>query len=170
VSGYVLLEPSAGISATGPRPRRAVLGCSLDERQASDWIQAATSLAPHLLVLNHDEARVLLGGARPAAELSRDLGQRLGAVVVVTHAGGAFAATADEDVEVAIEPVDGAVDTTGAGDAFAAALIAGLGGSEWPPPPTTLRRAVGEAAALASAVTLVEGAQGRVPGEAGVDA
>ncbi len=167
VSGYVLLEPSAGISASGPRPRRAVLGCSLDERQAPDWIQAAAAFAPHLLVVNHDEARALLGVAGPPAELARDLGQRLAALVVVTHAGGAFAAAADELVEVATEQVAEPVDTTGAGDAVAAALIGGLTAADWPPPPAVLRRAMSEAAELASAVTLVEGAQGRVPGEGG---
>ena len=58
------------------------------------------------------------------------------------------------------------VDATGAGDAYAAALIAALMGTAWPPDVSTLRAAM-EAGSLAGGlVSRVLGAQGRVAGEA----
>jgi sugar/nucleoside kinase (ribokinase family) len=60
-----------------------------------------------------------------------------------------------------------AVDTTGAGDAFAAAVVAHLRERPWPPSPETLTAAMGEAVALAAQVTRVTGAQARVPLEIG---
>ncbi len=166
VSGYVLLEKSAGISATGEPPRRVVAGCSLDPEQAERWERATRSLSPHLVVLNEAEASALVPDAGGQAhELSRRLGERLGAVVVVTHPFGATATLSGENLE-AIAPRSAAVvDTTGAGDAFTAGLVAGLLEVPWPPLAAELRPAMAAAAELASAVTGVPGAQGRVAGE-----
>jgi ribokinase len=84
--------------------------------------------------------------------------------VVVTGAAGVSATLGVETVRVAHDAV-AAVDTTGAGDAFAAALIAELLEATWPPPPDVVERALESAARLATAVTLVRGAQARVAGE-----
>jgi sugar/nucleoside kinase (ribokinase family) len=66
-----------------------------------------------------------------------------------------------------------AVDSTGAGDAFAAGLIDELlrtvGGADpaatWPPNPERLRAAMSVGTALAARVITVVGAQTRVEGE-----
>lgn len=167
VSGYVLLEKSAGLSATGETPRRVVAGCSLDPAQAGQWERAARSLAPHLVVLNEDEARALSPNSDDVAELSGHLGERLGAIVVVTQPSGAMATLSGEKLEAVAPRPSAVVDTTGAGDAFTAGLVAGLLEVPWPPDTSALRATMAAAAELASAVTAVPGAQGRVPGERG---
>jgi ribokinase len=171
VSGYVLLEPSAGISASGRVPRRAIAGCALGATQAGAWLDAARSLQPHLLVVNDDEARVLASveaeDAEDAAWRSRRLADVLGAIVVVTGRSGATAVIGDEIVTSGASTDGKPVDTTGAGDAFTAALVAGLLEAPWPPPAHVLRTAMEAAQGLATAVTRVPGAQGRVPSERG---
>jgi sugar/nucleoside kinase (ribokinase family) len=57
------------------------------------------------------------------------------------------------------------VDATGAGDAFTAALIAGLAGQPWPPDASVLAGALADAAALAAEVAGTVGAQARVGSE-----
>jgi sugar/nucleoside kinase (ribokinase family) len=168
VSGYVLLERGARIPTSGDSARRVVLGCSVGPRQSADWMAAARSVGPHLVILNLDEARALAGEASAAPpHLAAVLGDRLGSVAVVTHAGGSAAAVGGDTFEVTAPPSAPAVDTTGAGDAFAAMLIAGLLDAAWPPGRGALRRAVLDASTLATAVAGVAGAQGRVAGEHG---
>lgn len=166
VSGYVLLEAAAGLPLTGSTPRRAIAGCAIDPAQAEGWASSAVSLRPHLVVLNEAEARALAASDEQPAELSRNLGDRFDAVVVVTHAAGAAAFASGEVVLVEQESVGPAHDTTGAGDAFTAVLVAELLDGDWPPSPSVLRPAMDAACAVATAVTRVDGAQGRVPGEA----
>lgn len=164
VSGYVLLEPSRGLSATGPRPRRVVLGCSLAAGKVAQWTDRVRSVAPHLVVLNGDEATAIVGTGTPA-DLADRVAQHLGAVAVVTRAAGATAALGSSILEVPARPVPRVVDATGAGDAFAAALVSELLEGEWPPESQELERAMAAGAALGAAVTMVAGAQGRVRGE-----
>jgi ribokinase len=166
VSGYLLLESRAGVSGSGDRPRRALLGCAVEPPAVPDWLRSADSLDPHLVVVNATEAAALAGGDHAPADLARRVSDRLGAVAAVTHPGGAAAALPAETLEVAATSVTPVVDTTGAGDAFAAGLVAGLLETVWPPPVATLREALKAATRLASAVTGVRGAQTRVAGEA----
>jgi sugar/nucleoside kinase (ribokinase family) len=168
VSGYVLLEAGAAIPTSGGSARRVVLGCSVGPRQSADWMAAARSVGSHLVILNLDEARALAGEASAAPpHLAAVLGDRLGSVAVVTHSGGSAAAVGGDTFEVTAPPSAPAVDTTGAGDAFAAMLIAGLLDAAWPPGRGALRRAMLDASTLATAVAGVAGAQGRVAGEHG---
>jgi ribokinase len=162
VSGYALLEPNAPeLGAQRLPDRRAVIGCALEQAQADGWRAALHELAPSLVVVNADEADVLSGGSTdPAA----DLADAFDALVAVTTAGGASAALGGVRVSVTHAPV-AAIDTTGAGDAFAAALIAELRTATWPPARDKLERALTAANSLAAAVTLVPGAQARVAGE-----
>lgn len=164
VSGYVLLERSAGISASGSSPRRAIAGCALGGGDAEAWMDAARSLQPHLVVVNGDEARALVGESTDGATLARRLAERLAAVAVVTEASGATGWIGDTLVTATAADAP-AVDTTGAGDAFLAAMVAGLSAAAWPPSRDALAAAMDTAAELAAAVTRVAGAQGRVPGE-----
>jgi sugar/nucleoside kinase (ribokinase family) len=162
VSGYVLTEPNVSDLRTHRLPdRRAVVGCALDGAQVDAWRSALRMLAPGLVVLNADEANAL---ADAAADPAVALAEAFGAIVVVTDAGGARAAIGDSIVRADREPVV-AIDTTGAGDAFAAALIAALVGMSWPPAPEALEPALAAAASAARAVTHVAGAQARVAGE-----
>ena len=165
VSGYVLQERSAGISASGDRPRRVVAGCSLAPALAGDWSRAVRSLRPHLVVLNVEEATVLAGVARAPSELSETVADALGTLVVVTEPNGAIAFLAGEVVRADDAADATPLDTTGAGDAFTAGLVAGLLEAPWPPTAEVLRGTMRAAAALAAAVTRVPGAQARVPGE-----
>jgi sugar/nucleoside kinase (ribokinase family) len=162
VSGYVLTEPNVSDLRTHRWPeRRAVVGCALDEAQVEAWRSALRMLAPGLLVLNADEANAL---SDAAADPAVALADAFDAIVVVTDADGARAAVAGSTVRVGHEPV-AALDTTGAGDAFAAALIAALAGMSWPPAAEALEPALAEALSAARAVTQVAGAQARVAGE-----
>jgi ribokinase len=167
ISGYVLLERGAGISMTGDAPpRRVVCGCSLEPGTADDWIRGARSLQPHIVVMNLDEAKALWADDLEPADLSRSLGQTLGALVIITEPSGATAAV-DDEVAMAITPQtdEPAVDTTGAGDAFTAGLVSELLDAPWPPAVDRVTIAMRAAATLAAAVTRVPGAQARVPGE-----
>lgn len=164
VSGYALLEPSAGLSMTGASPRRVVLGCSLGPADVGDWTGRVASLNPHLVVLNADEATAVVGGA--SDDLARAVAGRFGAAAVVTRTAGATGVVGDAAVETLAPPGPPIIDTTGAGDAFAAALVADLLDAAWPPEPDRLRRAMLAGHRLATAVTGVAGSQGRVEDEA----
>jgi ribokinase len=160
VSGYVLLEDGE-LTLNDCGGRIAVVGCALPDGAASDWWLRARNLRPDLVVMNAEEARAV-GGA-DASTLAVDSG----ALVVVTEPDGAQSASADPDLPVRRIRVDvvPAVDTTGAGDAFAAALVAELRQPPWPPAEAELDAAMTTAAALAAQVARVPGAQARVASE-----
>jgi ribokinase len=166
VSGYLLLETEASVRAAGAR-RRVLLGCSLDPSGAAAWLEQASALAPHLVILNTDEARIVAGAESTPAELAQQLADRLAAIVVVTHPAGAAAAPGGASVDLGGSAAGPIVDATGAGDALAAGLIAGLVEETWPPSPERLRRALDSATNLAAAVARVPGAQARVEQETG---
>jgi ribokinase len=158
VSGYVLLEDAAlhaaELVATMGR-RRMVVGCAVPDAQLEAWRAAAGALRPDLVVLNRDESDRL----------------RLDATAfVVTDPSGATASLGGATVTLARMPSDRpAVDTTGAGDAFAAALLAGLAAA-WPPDRGALEAGMSAALAAAADVTRVVGAQAWIRGERGVPA
>lgn len=81
-----------------------------------------------IVTLNNREA-ALLTGLKPeeyveAAKILKSLGPEL--IAVKLGARGVYALGSDVDEEIPAVKVDRVVDTTGAGDAFAAGLIAGL--------------------------------------------
>ncbi|MCA9672757.1 MAG: carbohydrate kinase [Myxococcales bacterium] len=95
---------------------------------AARGVEAARSLAREaaLLKANADEAALLTGVEGDALAAARALAQLGPKLVVVTRgADGAAYAHASGDGE-AFAPAVEVVDTTGAGDAFCAALLAGL--------------------------------------------
>ena len=157
VSGYLLLEPDApalASSLAARAGRRLLVGCTVPG-DPSAWAAAAFALDPDLTVFNRDEAAAL--GATPGFA---------GGGLVVTDAAGATATI--DGITASVRRPDGepAVDTTGAGDAFAAGLIASLAREAWPPSLPELERALAAAGELASAVARTPGAQGRVHAEA----
>ena len=153
VSGYLLLEPGAGRVASAVRrwaPHRMLLGCAVPHASLDAWERAARELDPDVVVLNRDEADRLPGL----------FGDRL----VVTETGGATGVIGEVRATVATPAGPSATDTTGAGDAFAAAFLAELLDA-WPPDADALHRALQTGATSGAAATRVAGAQGRIPGE-----
>jgi len=106
---------TTSVDAASAGPLRRVGGAAF-----LDWVRGAD-----LLLANLDEAVALAGTADPAP-LSAHVRH---AVVKRGAAGASWASAGAEPVEVAAEPAS-VVDVTGAGDAFAAGLLAAwLGGA-----------------------------------------
>ena len=167
-SGYLLLEADAGLLArmlAEAPSRRALVGCTVPSGMEDRWARAAASMRPDLVVLNRDEALSLLPGEAATDAMAVRLGELLHAGVVVTEPGGATARLDGVSADVRASSEASATDSTGAGDAFAAALVDVLRRSPWPPAPAVLSEALAAAAELASAVAHAPGAQGRVTGE-----
>jgi ribokinase len=157
VSGYALLE-DGDLRLTGPG-RVAILGCAMPAGTEGTWRKRVEDARPDLVVLNAEEARAL--EADPTA-----LAMAWGARVVITGPDGASAVGADPDVSPRRATVQRApsVDTTGAGDAFAAAFLAELHDlPAWAD--GDIDRALAAGLALAAQVAGVAGAQAPVDGE-----
>jgi sugar/nucleoside kinase (ribokinase family) len=155
ISGYLLLEPRGGALAgllAGLAPRRALVGCSVPPDGIETWRAAAAALRPDLLILNRHE-RSALGH------------QLVAGITAITDADGATLTTDGVSFRADAPAGPPAVDTTGAGDAFAAGLLAAIADADWPPGEDLLRGALAQAVELASAVARVEGAQAAVAGE-----
>lgn len=171
ISGYALLEDGAlefAARCAAQAPRRAILGCSLPAARVSGWRAAVTDARPQLVILNADEARVLANVDDDEVEaLAGAVALQLGAVVIVTGPREASAAGPDIRLTVGVTAGAAAVDSTGAGDAFAAAVIAELG-VFWPPDGPALRTAMSAALSVAAEVVGVPGAQGAVGAERSV--
>jgi len=154
LSGYLLLEPAGEALArslgAGPG-RRVLIGCAVPDDLAGAWRAAAAAFGPDLVVMNAREMERLT----PEGTLG----------IAVTDAGGATATIGTATAEVRVTPGSKAVDTTGAGDAFAATLVAGLLDAEWPPAQAVLESALRGAVELAAAVARAPGAQARVGAE-----
>ncbi|MER6081676.1 ribokinase [Streptomyces sp. NPDC001833] len=119
------------------------------------------------LIVNEHEARVILGEAcvseEPADWARLLLAKGPKSVVVTLGAEGALVADGDGVEHVSSVQVD-AVDTTGAGDAFTAALAVRLGAGG------SLARAAAYAARVGAAAVTRRGAQESYPTAAEVDA
>jgi sugar/nucleoside kinase (ribokinase family) len=136
LSGYVLLDERcrpAGLRALH-LARGAGMTISVDPASAAplrrageflDWVAGVDVLMP-----NADEAAVLTGEADPRA-CAEALAHRFGEVVVTLGADGALWTDGQRLVH-APAPAAEVVDTTGAGDAFAAAWLAARRGGDEP--------------------------------------
>jgi fructokinase len=173
-SGYALLDDATGdalAAALGARPssvRLSVGGGSLPPEPARiARVQRRLRLAaPQLCLLSQDEAGAMLGRRSPPASDAARLTALADVVVVTAGAEGSAATLGGELMTVPPSDVRGPVlDATGAGDAYAAALIARLAPAPWPPKRGQLRSAMAAAGRLGARVARVVGAQGRVAGE-----
>ncbi|MBA3586449.1 MAG: carbohydrate kinase family protein [Chloroflexi bacterium] len=157
VSGYLFLE-AEGVSlarALGAGTTRCVVvGCAVPEPSRSAWKAAVAAMHPDLLILNRDEARTLA----PIDGLST--------AIVITAPDVVVASIGEVRVTVHVPAGTEATDTTGAGDAFAAALVAELRRAAWPSPHASFEEALTKAVALASQVARAVGAQALVAAEA----
>lgn len=91
-----------------------------------EWMKVLEPCLAHLdlLFVNEEEARLLTGAEDPESGARHFLNAGVGSVVVKLGARGAVV-FGDERLEVPAYEVE-AVDTTGAGDCFAGAFLAGL--------------------------------------------
>lgn len=127
LSGYVLLDPSsrpAGLAALAAA-KEAGLTTSVDPQAAALITDPRTFLADvrgtDLLMPNNGELLVLIGSADPAA--AKALLGTVGAVVVTSGLDGATWVDAEGMTSVPAERAE-CVDSTGAGDAFDAGVLA----------------------------------------------
>jgi ribokinase len=127
VAGYALLR-----SGSRPAAREAIaralergLSVSVDPSSAAllspEFLDHADGAG--LLLPNVEEARMLSGEHDPE-EAARALAARFGEVVVTLGPDGALWTDGRESVHCDAVPVEAVVDSTGAGDAFAAGLLA----------------------------------------------
>jgi ribokinase len=126
VAGYSLLRAGSRPAAMSAIRRASGAGMSVSVDPSSsallsgeflDWADGADLLLP-----NASEAHALTGDSDPE-RAARTLAERFGEVVVTLGAAGALWTDGDAVLRAAAEPVDEVVDSTGAGDAFAAGLL-----------------------------------------------
>ena len=156
VSGYCFLERDAGrfgLALARVASRRVLVGCAVPGPARAAWREAVAGARPHLLILNRDEARELA----PV--------EPLGAGVVVTSNEVVVGTVGQTRARIALSPSPDVVDATGAGDAFAAVLVATLLRQPWPPSEPVLAAALADAASAATQVANEPGAQALVPAE-----
>lgn len=175
-SGYALLDDETGDElavALGGRPasvRLSVGGGSLppEPRRVARFTARLRAAGPQLCLLSRDEAAAVLGRSTPLpTRRAVAMLAGLAEVVVVTDGARGSTATFGGRISTAAPgaAVGRVVDTTGAGDAYAAAMIARLASRSWPPSAAQLHRAMASGARLGARVARVAGAQGRVIGE-----
>jgi sugar/nucleoside kinase (ribokinase family) len=134
VAGYALLRPGSRPAARAAISRSVERGMtvSVDPSSAAllspEFLEHADGAG--LLLPNADEARMLSGESDPE-KAGLALAGRFGEVVVTLSAEGALWTDGRACVRADALPVEAAVDSTGAGDAFAAGLLAArLDGAE----------------------------------------
>ena len=130
LSGYTLLDPGPRGAGLAALEAAVAAGCTVSVDPASTgplrrygverWL--ADTAAATLLLPNDDEAR-LLTGCTDVEDAARTLARRHRIVAVSLGADGALWATGEDLVHRPAHPTE-VVDTTGAGDAFAAGLLA----------------------------------------------
>lgn len=126
VAGYALLRPGSRPAARAAisRARSHGMTVSVDPSSAAllspEFLDHAEGTG--LLLPNVDEARMLSGEADPE-RAARALASRFDEVVVTLGADGALWTDGRDIVRADAVPVEAAVDSTGAGDAFAAGLL-----------------------------------------------
>jgi ribokinase len=126
VSGYSLLRPSSSPAARAAMARASESGMTVSVDPSSSALLSAGFLddadGADLLLPNASEAHALTGDGDPE-RAARTLAARFSEVVVTLGPAGALWTDSEEVLRAAAVPVDAVVDSTGAGDAFAAAFL-----------------------------------------------
>ena len=124
-----------------------------------------------MLILGREEAASLLDAPLPSLAAATDaLVRAFPATIAVVTGGAAGSAAAGPGFALSVpaqDPATPMLDATGAGDAYAAALIAALVPASWPPDVPTLRAAMQAGSRAGGLVARVLGAQGHIAGESG---
>jgi sugar/nucleoside kinase (ribokinase family) len=127
VAGYALLRPGSRAAARAAISRAVERGMTVSVDPSSAALLSPEFLdhadGAGLLLPNADEARMLSGESDPERAAKR-LATRFGEVVVTLGAEGALWTDGRASVRAEAILVEAAVDSTGAGDAFAAGLLA----------------------------------------------
>jgi ribokinase len=127
VAGYALLRAGSRAAGRSAIVRARALGMtvSLDPSSAALLSEGFLDLADGagLLVPNRAEATALAGQSVPEHAAAR-LAKRFPEVVVTLGAAGALWTDGRDTLRVPATRVTGAIDSTGAGDAFTAGLLA----------------------------------------------
>jgi sugar/nucleoside kinase (ribokinase family) len=154
VSGYTLLDPRPRAAGLRALQDAAATGCTISVDPASTgpltrygvdrWL--ADTAGVTLLLPNADEAR-LLSGCPDAEDAARALAGRYPVVAVKLGPDGALWASGDVLVHRPAHPTT-VVDTTGAGDAFAAGLLSAWLASPGLDPAKALDAGLARAAAV----------------------
>jgi ribokinase len=161
VAGFAPRAVLTSLTRLEAVPEDAMLYVTAGDAEARALAGGAAALperaaGARALLVNAREAR-LLAGVQDVGDAARALAGRVPRVVVTLGADGALTAAGDELVEVDGVDVGEAVDTTGAGDLFAAAFIwSDLAGAS---PEDCLRWACLAAALSVRVPTAVAGAQ-----------
>jgi sugar/nucleoside kinase (ribokinase family) len=160
LTGYSLVRPGPRPAARAAIERAATAGMTVSVDPSSAALLAPEFLelaaGAGLLLPNAAEAAALTGEASPPAA-ARALARRFGEVVVTLGAEGALWTDGSDEVRVAAAELPGPpVDTTGAGDAFAAGLLAARAEGAAP------RAALSAGCALAARAVVTPGARPRV--------
>ncbi len=130
IEGYVLFNRALADRVVASA-RDAGCTVSLDlasfevVRAAREWIFTQLRAGLHVIFANEDEARALFEKELPYDEAARQLASFGGIAAVKMGKDGAWLARGTEIHRIAPVPVDRVVDTTGAGDAWAAGFLAG---------------------------------------------
>ena len=126
VVGYALLRPGSRPAAleTMARARASGMTISVDPSSSALLSEAFLDACEdaQLLLPNASEAHALTGESAPE-RAARALAGRVGEVVVKLGPEGALWTNGEEVLRAAAVPVESAIDSTGAGDAFAAGLL-----------------------------------------------
>ena len=154
LSGYTLLDERPRAAGLAALAAARAAGCTVSVDPASTgpltaygvdrWL--ADTAGADLLLPNADEARLLTGCA-DTADAARALAAAHPAVAVTLGADGALWAAGDLLVHRPAHPAD-VVDTTGAGDAFTAGLLAVWLGAPGGDPAVALDAGLARAAAV----------------------
>lgn len=126
VVGYALLRAGSRPAAREAMARAREIGMTVSVDPSSSALLSDRFLDDcddaQLLLPNASEAHALTGESAPEAA-ARALAGLVGEVVVKLGADGALWTNGEEVLRVTAAPVESAIDSTGAGDAFAAGLL-----------------------------------------------
>ena len=126
VSGYSLLREGSRPAARAAIGRALTTGMRVSVDPSSSALLSAAFLddaeGASLMLPNASEAHALTGDSDPE-QAARALAGRFGEVVVTLGQAGALWTDGEEVLRAAAEPVGAVVDSTGAGDAFAAGFL-----------------------------------------------
>jgi len=175
VSAYALLDDGNGDVLAGVLGDRAsstrlsLAGGSIPPEPAvvARFLGRAARVRPDMMVVSREEAAALLGSpSDTAGDATGRLADRATVVVVTDGSAGSAAAVGGAILEVAApDLLQPTLDSTGAGDAYVAALVSRLAAGTWLPAEEALRAAMEEGSRAGALVSRVVGAQARVAGE-----